>query len=136
MLTPDQIVNKMMAQDQMSQWLGIEIINIKKGAVELKLIVKSVMLNGFHIAHGGITYSLSDTCMAFSSNTHGNQAVSVESSISHHKAVQLGDILTTHIEEISLSKKFGVYLIKIYSQNNDLVSSFKGTMYFRSSVWI
>lgn len=43
------------------------------------------MLNGFYIAHGGITYSLADSALAFASNAHNNKAVSVETNISHVK---------------------------------------------------
>ena len=63
-----------------------------------------IMTNGFKIAHGGITYSLSDSSLAFSANSYGIQAVSIETSISHLKPVHIGDILTTSVEEISSTK--------------------------------
>ncbi|MFK8039372.1 MAG: PaaI family thioesterase [Crocinitomicaceae bacterium] len=135
MLSPKEIVDKMMANDAMSQWLGIQIKRIEPGNVILNLVVKPEMTNGFGIAHGGITYSLSDTCIAFSANAYGRKAVSVETSISHLKPVKVGDVLTTEIEEINLTQSFGVYSIKIYTQNNVLVSVFKGTMY-RKGDWI
>ena len=92
------------------------------------------MKNGFGIAHGGITYALSDTCLAFSANAHGLHAVSIETSISHLKPVKVGDTLTTSVEEISLSKKLGKYQVKIHNQKKDLVSIFSGTMY-RKEAW-
>lgn len=134
MLSPTEIIDKMMAKDAMSQWLGLKVLFVKPGNVEISLTVRPEMVNGFGIAHGGITYSLSDTCLAFSSNAHGRQAVSVETSISHLLPVKVGDILKTNVEEISLSNRFGVYQIKTYNQNNDLVAVFKGTMY-RKDEW-
>ena len=135
MLTPNQIVDKMLSKDKMSQWLGIQINSIEKGKVDLQLKVSETMLNGFLIAHGGITYSMADSCMAFTANSHGNHAVSVESSISHHAAVKANDILSTQIEELNKSTRFGVYLVKIYNQEEKLVASFKGTMLFKESTW-
>ncbi len=135
MLGPADIVHKMMEKDAMSQWLGIKIISIEPGNVVLSLKVKPEMLNGFEIAHGGITYAISDSCLAFSSNAHGKHAVSIETSISHLAPVLSGDTLTTKIEETSLSKKFGIYTVSCYNQNNKLVSTFKGTMYRKDKVW-
>ncbi|MFK8044299.1 MAG: hotdog fold thioesterase [Crocinitomicaceae bacterium] len=124
----------MMADDAMSQWLGIQITTIAPGNVVLQMVVRPEMVNGFGIAHGGITYSLSDTCLAFSSNSHGLKAVSVETSISHLKPVKVDDILKTEIEEINLSSRFGIYQVKVINQNSELVSVFKGTMY-RKDEW-
>lgn len=134
MLTPNEIIDKMIANDAMSQWLGIKVESISVGNVTLSLLIRPEMVNGFGIAHGGISYALSDSCIAFSANTHGKQAVSIETSISHLKPVKVGDILTTKVEEVSLSQKFGIYTIKTYNQNNILISTFKGTMY-RKGDW-
>ena len=135
MLSPEEIVDKMMAKDAMSQWLGIKIISVLPGNVQISMTVQPEMLNGFEIAHGGITYALSDSCLAFSSNAHGKQAVSVETSISHLAPVYAGDVLTTSIEEISLSKRFGIYTVSIHNQDQTLVSTFKGTMYRKEKDW-
>lgn len=136
MLNPTEIVNKMLDNDAMSQWLGIQLISVAKGNVTLKITVRKEMTNGFNIAHGGITYSISDSSLAFSANTHGIQAVSVETSISHLKPVYTGDVLTTKVEEISMSKRIGVYTVNVYNQNNVLVSTLKGTMYRNGKEWI
>ena len=135
MLTPSEIVNKMLNNDAMSQWLGIELISVNKGKVTIKMTVRKEMTNGFGIAHGGITYSLSDSSLAFSANSYGIHAVSVETSISHLKPVNIGDILTTEVEEISLTKRIGVYHIKVTNQKNILVSTMKGTMYRTGKEW-
>ena len=92
MRNSQKIVNKMFDKDAFSQWLGIEIIKARDGYCELKMIVRKEMLNGFHISHGGISYSLADTALAFASNTHGKKCISMETSISHTKRAQDGDI--------------------------------------------
>ena len=66
-----------------SQWMGIKIIEAGPGRCTLKVEIRNDMLNGFMICHGGITYSIADSALAFASNSHGFHAVSVETSIFH-----------------------------------------------------
>ena len=135
MSNPQKIVNKMFDQDAFSQWLGIEIIEVKDGYCKLKMTVRKEMLNGFQIVHGGIAYSLADSALAFASNSHGRKSLSVETSISHTVSVKESDVLTLTTKELSLSDKIGVYLITIINQNNEDVAYFKGTVYRTSKEW-
>ena len=135
MSNPQTIVKKMFDQDAFSQWLGIEIIEIKAGYCKLKMTVRKEMLNGFQIAHGGISYSLADTALAFASNTHGKKCISVETSISHTEYVQDGDILIAITKELSLTEKMGLYLITITNQDKKDIAYFKGTVYRTSKDW-
>ena len=136
MSNPQKIVKKMFDQDAFSQWLGIEIIEIKDGYCKLKMTVRKEMLNGFQIAHGGIAYSLADSALAFASNSNGKKSLSVETSISHTVSVKDGDVLTATTEELSLSDKIGVYLITITNNENQKIAYFKGTVYRTSKNWL
>ena len=131
----EKIVDTMYQNDAFSQWLGIEVVEVKDGYCELKMTVRKEMLNGFQIAHGGIAYSLADSALAFASNSHGRKSLSVETSISHTVSVKEGDVLTAITEELSLSDKIGVYLITITNQDNQEVAYFKGTVYRTSKEW-
>ena len=132
---PSKIVDKMYENDVFSKWLGIKRIEDGTGKSVLQMTVRKEMLNGFDILHGGITYSLADSALAFASNGYGRKAVSVETSISHTKSCKEGDMLTTHTEEMSLSKKIGVYQITITNQHNKTVALFKGTVYITDKNW-
>ena len=136
MSIPWKIVNKMYDQDAFSQWLGIEIVDVSEGYCQLKMKVRKEMLNGFHIAHGGIAYSLADSALAFASNSHGKKSLSVETSISHTVSVKDGDVLTATTKELSRSDKIGVYLITITNKENQEIAIFKGTVYCTSKDWL
>ena len=133
---PWKIVNKMYDQDAFSQWLGIEIVDVSEGYCQLKMKVRKEMLNGFHIAHGGIAYSLADSALAFASNSHGRKSLSVETSISHMVSIKAGDMLTAMTKELSRSDKIGVYLITITNKENQEIAIFKGTVYRASKDWL
>ena len=131
----EKIVDTMYQNDAFSQWLGIEVIDIKDGYCKINMTVRKEMLNGFQIAHGGIAYSLADSALAFASNSHGRKSLSVETSISHTVSVKEGDSLIAVSNEISLSPKIGIYLISIKNQNEQEVALFKGTVYRTSKDW-
>ncbi|RME18302.1 MAG: hotdog fold thioesterase [Bacteroidetes bacterium] len=137
MKSPEEIVNiLMMKNDAFSQWLGIQVLEIKKGYCKLQMQVRKEMLNGFYIAHGGISYSFADSALAFASNSHGYKAVSVETSISHTAQVKEGDIIRAETEEMHRSDKIAVYQVKVYSMpDKRTVALFKGTVYITSREW-
>lgn len=125
-----------MENDHFSKWLGMEVLETGEGISKLKMTVKSEMLNGFGIAHGGITYSLADSALAFASNSHGIKSVSVETSISHLAPLHEGDVIIAIAKEENRSNKIGVYTIKVYKENNlEVVALFKGTVYRTSKEW-
>ena len=130
-----KVVDKMISRDAFSQWLGIEVLEITEGFYKLKMTVRDEMTNGFNIAHGGITYSLADSCLAFAANADGIQAVSIETSISHTKKVANGDILTATSKEMNKSNKTALYYITITNQDNLEVAHFKGTVYRTGKEW-
>jgi len=134
MASPNEIVNQMMDKDYFSQWLGITVLEVGEGSCKLQMTVRKEMLNGFGIAHGGITYSFADSALAFASNSHGQKSVSVETSISHTQSLKEGDIIIAEAKEEHRSNKIAVYSIKV-SKDGETVALFKGTVYRTSKTW-
>jgi acyl-CoA thioesterase len=54
----NEVVSHMMNNDFFSQWLGIEVLEIKEGYSRIKMTVRKEMVNGFGIVHGGIRLPL------------------------------------------------------------------------------
>ncbi len=131
-----KIVDKMYLNDPFSLWLGIERMEDDAGKSVLRMTVRKEMTNGFGIAHGGITYSLADSALAFASNSHGRRAVSIETSIAHTVAVREGDVLTAVAEEEHLSNKIGNYRIVVKNQDGASVALFKGIVYRTAKNWL
>jgi acyl-CoA thioesterase len=135
MKTPNQILEILMKEDSFSQWMGIEIQAIELGYCKLKARINSTMLNGFRIAHGGISYSLADSALAFASNSRGVQCISIETSISHVKKVLEGDYLIIEANEIHRGKTIGNYDVSLKNQQNQIIALFKGTVYITEKEW-
>ena len=135
MKSPKEIVQLMMNDDTFSKWLGIEINLIDNGTCNLQAEITAEMLNGFQIAHGGISYSLADSALAFASNSRGVQCVSIETSISHVKKVTEGDVLIAEARELHRGRTTGIYDVSLKNQHNDLVALFKGTVFITDKEW-
>ena len=129
------IVDQMMENDHFSRWLGIEILYVEEGRCSLQMTVRKEMLNGFGIAHGGISYALADSALAFASNSHGRKAVSIETSISHLKPLKEVQKINAEAELENLGNKIATYHVKVNSDNNQLIASFKGTVYRTADEW-
>jgi acyl-CoA thioesterase len=93
------------------------------------------MLNGFEILHGGISFSLSDSALAFASNSNGNKCVNIETSISHIRPAKLGYVLTTKAKEMHRGRSTEIYEVEITNQDNNLISLFKGTFHISQNCW-
>ena len=130
-----RVIDQMYDNDPFSLWLGIERIHEDFGSCTLRMTVREEMLNGFEFAHGGISYSFADSALAFACNSHGIQAVSIETNISHTKKIHLGDVLTAVAKEEHKTKRIGFYQVRVTNQHNDLVALFKGTVYRTGISW-
>ena len=133
-LKPIDIVNKMYNNDPFSKWLGIKVESVTKGSCTLSMTIKKEMLNGFGIAHGGITYSIADSALAFAANTHGKQSVSIDTQINHIEVLKEGDKIVAIATEESLKNRFAFYKIEI-KKDDILVALFKGTVYRTNKDW-
>ena len=119
----------MLQNDAFSQWLGIEVIESERGYCKLTMMVREEMTNGFGVCHGGITFSLADSALAFASNSHGSISLALENNINFTKKVSAGDTLIAETEELQNGRTIGVYKVRILNQDEDLVAEFRGTVY-------
>ena len=126
------VVNHMMKTDLFSRWLGIELIAIKEGYSKIKMTVRSEMMNGLGLVHGGIAFSLADSAFAFACNNRNNLSVALDTSINFLKPVHPDDELVAETREIHNGKSTGLYQITITNQHDHIIALFKGTC-FRTS---
>lgn len=125
----NSVVKKMMKDDAFSQWLGIEVLEIKEGYSKIQMTLRDEMINGFGIIHGGIPFSLADSAFAFACNNRNNLSVALDTSITFTKATRPGDTLTAEAKEVHNGRSTGLYLITITNQHEEQVALFKGTCF-------
>jgi acyl-CoA thioesterase len=134
-LSPEAIFHRMFDNDQFSQWMGMELVSVQAGACTLKMRVRREMLNGFGVAHGGITFSLADSAFAFACNSQGRHAVSIHCMIEHVAPVVEHDELTALATEENLGNNISNYTITVSRQDGKPVAFFRGVAYRKRRVW-
>ena len=125
----ESIVNAMIARDEFSRWLGISVVEIAPRRSTCRLTVRDEMVNGFGACHGGVTYSLADSALAFACNTHGRVTMAIENNIGYPAGVAVGDVLTAVAVEESATNRLGFYSVKVTNQGGAVVAMFRGTVY-------
>ena len=127
------VVEFMKNNDQVSKWLGIEVIEAKEGYVCTQMLVRKDMLNAAGVCHGGVIFSLSDYTFAVASNIYGNTALAISANINFANAAKQGDILIATAKELNRTKKFGIYSIIIERKSDKkLIALFSGQVYIKS----
>ena len=127
------IVQQMLNHDLFSQWLDINVDEILEGKCTISIEVKEQMTNGFKITHGGIAYSLADSCAAFTANSFGKIAVTKESKIKYLKKVFNGDKLTASCVT-SVNEKNNIE-VSIENQDNELIAVYSCQIHYTSKHW-
>ena len=130
-----EIVSKMLANDEFSKWLNINLIEVKPGYCKLSIVVNKLMLNGFKIAHGGICFSISDSALAFAANANGFICYTIETSLSYHKKILLEDLLTVEAKELNKTEKKAFYEVTVYNIKREIVSVMKGVVHVSKKEW-
>ncbi|HWJ13013.1 MAG TPA: hotdog fold thioesterase [Gemmatimonadaceae bacterium] len=124
----ERVVSAMMAKDAFSQWLGIEVLDVRPSGATVRMEVRPEMQNGFGVCHGAIPFALADSALAFASNTHGNITLSIENSITYPKPIAVGDVLVATADEESATKRLAFYRVSV-ERGTEVVALFRGTVY-------
>ena len=92
-------VEAMMASDEASRALGIEVVSYGAGRATTRMTVRADMVNGHDIAHGGLVFTLADTAFACACNSHGPVTVAAGAEIVFIAPGRLGDVLEAEAVE-------------------------------------
>jgi acyl-CoA thioesterase len=125
----EAVADAMWARDRAAQALGIRIEAVGPGTATLSMLVRGDMVNGHHICHGGLIFSLADTAFAYACNAYNRSTVASGCNIDFVAPGKEGDTLTAEAVERSLSGRTGVYDITVRDSAGKTVALFRGKSY-------
>jgi acyl-CoA thioesterase len=138
-LSPDDLARAcaeaMWKEDDASQGLGMEIVEISPGQATLAMTVAPHMVNGQRIAHGGFIFLLADSTFAFACNSRNERAVAAQCDITFIKPGKLGDRLTATAREISRRGRSGLYDVRV-TAGEVVIAEFRGHSRTIGGTWL
>lgn len=119
----------MWARDLAAQALGMKIVRVAPGAALLTMTVRPDMVNGHHICHGGMIFSLADTAFAYACNSYNKNTVASACHIDFLAPAKEGETLEAEAVEQSASGRTGVYDVTVRSSGGKTIALFRGKSY-------
>jgi acyl-CoA thioesterase len=116
----------MYRKDNASRSLGMALEQIGPGYARMSMTVREDMVNGHHICHGGLIFTLADSTFAFACNSYNHAAVAQGATIEFLAPGKLGDVLTAVGEERHAAGRTGVYDIRVSNQEGRAIALFRG----------
>ncbi|MDZ4673409.1 MAG: hydroxyphenylacetyl-CoA thioesterase PaaI [Gemmatimonadota bacterium] len=125
----ERCVQAMLAGDRFTDWMGMEVVEVAPQRSAVAMTVRPEMTNGFGVCHGGVTFSLADSALAFASNTHGRVTMSIENGIRYTRPARVSDRLTATAVAEHVGGRIGYYRVTVTNQDAEVVALFTGTVY-------
>ncbi len=139
MQSPDDLAracaDAMWKEDGASKGLGMEILEIRAGEATLAMTIRSNMVNGHGIAHGGFIFTLADSAFAFACNSHNERAVAAQGNISFIRPGRLGDRLVATAREISRAGRSGIYDVRV-TVDGTAIAELRGHSRVIGGAWV
>jgi acyl-CoA thioesterase len=116
----------MWSRDRASQALGMQLVRIAPGEAELAMPVRSDMVNGHAICHGGFVFTLADSTFAYACNSYNANTVAQGCAIEYLGPAREGDVLRAVGRERQRTGRTGVYDIEVTNQRGETIALFRG----------
>lgn len=132
-MTPQELAvaatQAMWTRDNATHALGMTLTSVAPGHAVMRMTVRSDMVNGHHICHGGLIFTLADSAFAYACNSYNLNTVASACSIDFLAPAREGDVLEATAVERSTSGRTGVYDIEVKVLGANTVALFRGKSY-------
>lgn len=119
----------MYSRDRTAKALGIKVDTVAPGRAIATMVVRSDMVNGHHICHGGMIFTLADTAFAYACNSYDKATVASACHIDFLAPGKEGSTLSAEAVEQSLSGRTGVYDVTVRDESGKALALFRGKSY-------
>ena len=125
----DAAAQAMWQRDTNAHARGMELVAVSPGEATVRMRVAPDMVNGHHICHGGMLFTLADTAFAYACNSYNLNTVASACHIDFLAPAREGDMLEARAVERSASGRTGVYDVTVSVVGGDTVALFRGKSY-------
>jgi acyl-CoA thioesterase len=120
------VVQSLYLADLASQALGIEVLDVAPGRVQIAMTVRADMVNGYGMCHGGIVFAFADSAFAFACNSYGDPMVAAGASIEFLAPTPRGARVIATAAEVSRGARHGIYDVAVTDAAGTVLAQFRG----------
>lgn len=115
-------------RDLFARHCGIELLEAGPGRAVVRMKIQPYHINGAGTVHGGAIFTLADFAFAVASNSHGQLAMGISTSMNFVKAPLSGTLFATASEQ-SRNAKLAAYSVVVSDDEENTVALFQGMVY-------
>ncbi len=115
----------MMTRDEASRGLGIELIDQGEGRAVTRMTIRTDMVNGHAMAHGGLIFALADTAFACACNSYGPVTVASSAEIVYVAPAHASDVLVAEAVMRTRFGRSGLYDVTV-RRDDEVIAEFRG----------
>ena len=129
-MNPDElaahVAQGMLAAEGTGPAWGISIEEARAGYARLSMTVRTDMLNGHGIVHGGMVFALADTAFAYVCNGANHASVAAQASIVFLDKAKEGETLIAEATEVAREGRAGVTRVAVCAGDGRAIAEFTG----------
>lgn len=119
-----RVVDAMVAAEG-TDW-GIELLDIRHHYARIAMTVLPSMINAHATIHGGMTFALADSALAYASNSTNERAVVAHASMVFLTPAHLGEQLIAEAQLRVSEGRAQVYAVTVTTSDGRAVAEFTG----------
>ncbi|MEF2978546.1 PaaI family thioesterase [Subtercola sp. YIM 133946] len=124
--SPLDTVLALYEKDDLVRGLGITIVSVDAGRVELALEPGAHSINSHRMVHGGVLFILADTAFAYAFASHGRAGVTTQADIAFLSPATPGTRLCAVATEVHRHGSLGIYDVLVSDASGRGIASFRG----------
>lgn len=124
--SPLDVARHLHGRDPSAAELGIELVDATLDGAVVRCTVRSAMCNGYEMIHGGMTFLLADTAMAFASCADNEVALAAGAQIDWLAPARVGQVLTATARAAWSGGRTTVWDIAVTADDGTEIALFRG----------
>lgn len=125
-MTKQEVID-FFSHDRFAALTEIEVLEVREGYAQTRIIVKDKHLNGNNVVMGGALFTMADFTFSLAANV-GSPCVTLNSSISFNSPATGKELIAT-TEKLKEGKTVSNYLVRIEDENGRLIANATFTGY-------
>ena len=121
-----RVAHRMLAAEGTGPAWDLVLEEVRANYARVSMVVRTDMLNGHGIAHGGMIFALADSAFAYVCNGANHASVAAQASIIFLDKAAEGETLIAEAGEVAREGRAGVTRVKVRTADGRAIAEFTG----------